>query len=547
MMKRLLCLVLCLMLAIPAALAETADTLPKLFARQLAGGNGARGYISISASGVADWLNLLLPFTASDIQVRAIGQKQGDMSETVTDDDDWQIHLYVKVSEGNGVGCTWVYGDPHGMYFQSELLPDTLLTIPVDNVHLLYQLFRGDFSGLFFAFDPMNLAAPGANGNASAYKPVADVLGIPEETWTAEWLPVLDKYFIYLDLWLAGYGEAGIGSETDGSMTMAASYTIPAEDFKDAAKYIIGQMMYDNDLLELLQPYVTMEQRITYLNPQMLYFYQACIDALPLNGDLVLSREMSALGVVVSTTVELPLPPLPDELTSAVGSTAQALFQLPYADLLDGVDRLTMTQTGAERTMKLSGSKRTITLTAVEETKDETTLLNGTISIVPAEDAQEAALNAGFSYSFAHRIYQDEKYLNHDTTEFSLAITPADADAAFQAVALAYTLDYRNNPNQQESPVQINLNVDAALPDANLSVEAVMRITTQMTMETLSTSGAQDATQLTDEQKAAMLGEFVLNMANTMSSLNASDAAEAVADAPALPAAEPTSVPPVGE
>ena len=74
-----------------------------------------------------------------------------------------------------------------------------------------------------------------------------------------------------------------------------------------------------------------------------------------------------------------------------------------------------------------------------------------------------------------------------------------------------------------------------------------MRITTQMTMETLSTSGAQDATQLTDEQKAAMLGEFVLNLANTMSSLNASDAAEAAADAPALPAAEPTSVPPVGE
>ena len=49
-MKRILCLLLCLMLMIPSAIGETADTLSKRFARQLTSGNGIRGYLSLTAS-----------------------------------------------------------------------------------------------------------------------------------------------------------------------------------------------------------------------------------------------------------------------------------------------------------------------------------------------------------------------------------------------------------------------------------------------------------------------------------------------------------------
>lgn len=560
MMKRLLCLVLCLMLAIPAALAETADTLPKRFVRQLTGGNGARGYLSISASGVAEWLNLLLPFTASEIQIRAIGQKQGDMSETIDDDDNWQVKLFVKDSEDKEVGTTWLYGNPQGVYFQSELLPDTLLTIPVAKVNPLYQLFRGEFSDLFFAFDPMELDAPGANGNASAYTAVAEVLDIPEDTWTAEWLPVLDKYFTHLDLWLAGYGESSIVSENAGSLTMSASFTIPVEDLKAEAKYIIGQMMYDNDLQNLLLPHVTMEQRITYLNPQMLYFYEACIDALKLSGNVVLSREMSAMGEVVSTTVELPLPPLPDELTEAAGKAAKQLLQLPDENLLAGMERFVMKQSGKKKTITLSGSQRTVTLNGIDIAENENaTDISGTISIVPVQGSQESAVTAAFSYSCAQRTWQDDKYLNHDTTEFAMALEPTDVDAKFQPISLAWTLDYRNNPNQHDSPVQINLNADVTLPDAQVTAEAVLRITTQMSMETLPTAGAEDFGKLTDERKDALLNNLVLNMASAMSSLNGGETAAveptatdlpAATDPPAatdLPAAEATSIPPMSE
>ena len=540
MLKRFLCIMLCLMLVIPVALAETADTLPKRFVRQLSGGNGARGYISVQASGVAEWLDVLMPFTATDIQVRAIGEKQGDLSESINDDDEWQIKFYAKDPDGKEAGTTWLFGDPKGVYFQSELLPDTLLKVPVEQVHLLYQLFKGEFSELFFAFDPMAMKQPATNGNVTAYQAIANVLGIDEAVWTAKWLPVLEKYFQHLELWLAGYGESSILSEDAGKLTMSASYTIPAEEFKTEAKYIIGQMMYDNELQELLIPHVTMEQRITYLNPQMVYFYEACIDSLAIEGDITLSREMSAMGEVVSSTISLPLPGLPEKVTAPVNAAMQKLLNLPYADLMDGAVRLTLHQNGSERQVTVQSKQRTLTVKAVETAEENDTALAGTVEILPAEGAQEQSVAAAFTMSSGHRIWQDEKYLDHDTTEMEFSVKPVNEDSeAFKPVSVAVALDYRNNPNQQDSPVQVNLNVNAELPDAMVAVEAVMRITTQLAMEQPSSEGAKDTSLLTENEVNDLKQLFVCNAAALVASLYGETMEETTP--------ESTEVPPVTE
>lgn len=564
MMKRILCLALCLMLALPAALAETADTLPKKFARQLTGGNGIRGKLSLTASGVADWLNVLLPFTAADIQIRAIGEKQGDMSADVDDDDDWQIKLYVEDSEGQEAGTTWLYGDPNGMYFQSELLPGTHLMLPVEQVNLLYQIFKGEYTELFFAFDPMGMKEPGANGNVSAYQPVADMLGIPAEEWEASWMPVLEKYLLQLDLWLASYGDSAFETGDSGSMTMSATYTIPADALKKEAKYIIGQMLYDTELQNLLLPYVTMEQRITYLNSSMLYFYEACIDQLPLEGDIVLSREMSGLGENVSMSVELPLPALPDTLTAPIGEVAAAAFELPYNDLLAGMKRVAFTQKDNERTITIMGDKRTITLTAMESMPDEyTTVASGALRIMPNIGVDENSLSAVYSCTHSHNIWQDENYLDHDKTAFQLKVEPdlsmlseddpfRNTYVNFAPISLDLSVDYRNNSYQENSAVQVNVDAAAKLPDAEVAMALVMRITTKIPMNTLPTAGAEDFGTLTEERKAALLDTLTANAVQTMANLNAVPEATVVPAADPVeteeaPAAEPTTVPPANE
>lgn len=562
MMKRILCLALCLMLAIPAALAETADTLPKKFARQLTGGNGIRGKLSLTASGVAEWLNVLLPFTAADIQMRAVGEKQGDMSATVTDDDDWQIKLYVEDSEGQEAGTTWLYGDPAGVYFQSELLPGNRLMLPVEQVNLLYQIFKGEYAEMFFAFDPMGMTGTGANGNVAAYEAVADMLGIPADEWEANWMPVLEKYLLQLDLWLTSFGGTDVQSGESGAMTMSATYNIPADALKKEAKYIIGQMLFDNELMTLLLPYVTMEQRITYLNPSMLYFYEACIDQLPLEGDIVLSREMSGLGENVSMSVELPLPVLPDTLMAPVGEVAAAAFKLPYNDLLAGMKRVAFTQMDEVRTITLTGDKRSITLTATETMPDEyTSAVSGALRIMPNIGVDENSLSAAYSCTYSHNVWQDENYLDHDMTAFQLKVEPdlsmlseddpfRNTYVNFAPIALEWSVDYRNNSYQANSAVQVNVNAAAKLPDADVAMDLVMRITTKVPMTTLPTAGAEDFNVLTEERKAALLDQLTTNAVQTMANLNAPVPEATVvpaAEAEEAPAAEPTTVPPANE
>lgn len=567
-MKKFLCIVLSAMLLFSFAAAETADTLQKKFVRQLTAGYGVRGYASIRAFGAAEWLNMLLPFTATDVQIRAIGEMQRDMSENVMDDDDWQIKLFAENSAGQEVGTTWIFGDPAGMYFQSELLPGETLSVPVEQIHLLYQLFKGEYADIFFAFDPYALKEPGANGNVSAYGAVAELLGIEEEVWENEWFPVLEKYLLHLDLWLSSYGDPSFVTGESGSLTMEATYTIPAADLKAEAKYIIGQMLFDNDFQNLMLPYVTMEQRVTYLNPGMVYFYEACIDALPLEGDVVLSREMSSQGDIVSTKVVLPIPPLPETLTIPIGEAVAKMLELPYDDLLAGMNLLTIIQAGGEKSLMLSGEKRLVEVKALETPVDEHTIgLDGTLRIMPNVGVDENTVSAAFSYSYGNRVWQDENYLDHDTTTFDFSIEPdldmlseddpfRNAYVDFAPLALNYTVDYRNNPYQENSAVQINIDGKAKLPDAELNLEMVLRITTKLAMTQLSAEGAKSLLNMTDADCAEILTTMTTNAVNMMANLGASVSAEVPEAAPTAvpteapaddPVAEPTAVPPMTE
>ena len=560
-MKRVLCLLLCLMLIVPFAVAETADTLPKRFARQLSGGNGVRGYARITASGLADWLSVLLPFTATDIQIRAIGEKQGEMSEDILDDDDWQVRFYAENSAKQEVGTTYLYGDPKGVYLQSELLPGTVLSVPVEKTHLLYEFFRGDWTDLFFSFDPMDMKADGANGNASSYEAIGRVLGVSAEEWEAKWMPVLEKYFLYLDLWLAGYGEPSMVSGEDvGSLRMTATYTIPVEDLKKEAKYIIGLMLYDNDLQSLLLPYVTMEQRVTYLNPTMVYFYEACIDALDMEGDIILSREMSAMGEVTNATVSLPLPTLPETVTDPADEMIANLFGLDDTKWLSEVDRVVVNQYGFEKNITLNGEKRTITISATAiDAVEDANAWKGTVKVIPNAGVEENALSASFACSVGHKIWQDDKYLDHDTSKFSFEINPAldnlDADDPFrssyievQPIAVSLSVDYRNNPNQANSAVQINVDVDANLPDAQVQAAIVLRITNPIEMKALPTTGTENFTQLSAERKDELLQLLIANAVQTMSTLNADVLPAQAETAPqATATVVPPAAPPAGE
>lgn len=548
--NRILCLTLAFLLAFSAAMAETADTantLPKKFLRQLTGGNGLRGKVSLTASGVADWLNVLLPFTATEIQIHALGEKQGDLYAETIIDDEWQIKLYAENSNEQEVGTTWIYGDGDALYLSSELLPDTLLTLPVAQVNLLYQVFRGEYADLFFAFDPLSLTQPGANGNASAYEAVAKLLGVSEQVWADKWQPVLEKYFVHLDRWLSDYGTPAFVTGDEGGVTVSATYTIPADALKAEAKYLVGQMLHDSELLTLLSEQVAPEVKTTYLDPALLYYYEACIDALALQGDVILTRALSAQGDTVHAMVALPLPALPASLTQPIGQLIADAFGLPYTDLLDGMNRISFTQDGDEMTISLTGTKRSLALTAIESAVDEnTTAQSGSLRVSPNVGVTEDSLSARYTCTYGHRLWQDEGYVDHDTTTFALTVEP-DLDMLspddpfrnlyvdFTPLQIELTTDYRNNSFKENSAVQVNVSAAVKLPDAEVAMELVLRITTRLTMSNLPTAGAESLTDLTAERKAALVAQLTENAVSAMAGLNAAQPESTVVPAADTP------------
>lgn len=560
-MKRFLLILMCLMLVAPAALAATDTTPTKKFRQQVVtGGNGIRGTVTLSASGVAEWVDVLLPFTATTLQVRAIGEKQGDMTSIVSDDDDWQVKLYAKDAEGSQRAVTYLYGTPEGMWFQSELLPETLLSLPVRNVQLLYQLIDGELPALLTSFDPFGLnKAEKASGNTAAYSAMAELLQISPDEWATQWEPVLAKYYTELDMWLSMYASEPVIAGSTGSLTMSTSYSIPAENLKDEAKYIIGLMIYDSELQNLLLPHVTMEQRMLYLNPSLVYFYEYCIEQLPLSGNIILKREMTAKGETIGMSVSLPLTALPEEMTKPAGEMIAGLFSLPYTDILSGIERITFTQSGGDVSITVASPQRSISFIIDDAASNaETVHWDGFVRITPAVGNDEPPLSAAFTYKTSHKLWEDEEWVKHEDYTCFVSIEPdfslTDADDPFRSsyvdfppVCVEAELAYSLQTDKANRPVDLDLMVKAVLPDAEVTVNADLRTTSPWAHDVLPMEGGEELLKLTAERSRELLKQLAENAAavvNEMAAL-AVPAATEVPDPAVEPQAAPTAVPPL--
>lgn len=530
-MKRFLCMLICSMLLASTAFAADEITLPEKFRHQFATkGNGLRGTASITASGVADWLDMLLPLTAAPINVRLIGVAQGEIE--IPGDEEWQLKLYTEDDQDHERGVTYLYSDGHALYLMSELLPQNLLTLPMDDPGLPFNMLNGDFISTLIDIDPASVKNQAAGENDTFYDVLSRLMKVTPAEYETEWAPVLDKYFSELDMWLTGYGSAPVVSGSTGSMTMKSSYTIPVSDLKAMTKQIIGMILYDYELQELLAPHFTLEEQTLYLNPALSYYYEACIDMLPLSGNIVFEREMTARGENIGMSVSLPIPELPADLSAAAGKAAASLLQLPYENLLSGMERLTIRQSGEEASLTLSGALRSINVSVDESaTNAETATYRGFLSINPAAGVNENPLSAAFEYKKSHTLWQDEDGAPRDDTAYSFRLEPdvsmLDADDPFRnsyiqfdPISIDLAMEYYSKSKANDKATQLKLICDALLPDASVSVTMMIRTTSPWVMIDLPVEAAETVKGMSSERAAQIATEFIGNVIQTVTSLN---------------------------
>ena len=405
MLKRILSVLLCAALLLGGtALAAKEDdyTLPELLYQQFAVQDyPIRGSVAVTASGTASWLDFLLPLTASTLHVRLLN---------LEDSDDFQYQVFSQDDSGNQQGLTQLYRVGDTLYLRTDVLSDVLLSMPL---------------------------AESAKSNPSFYSVLAEMMAQPDILWESMWQPALEEYLNELELWLADYAAEPDTMTENGELVMRVSYVIPADDVKEQTKLMWKQALYDETLLTLLRPMMTEEQQAAYLNPALGYFYDACIDALPLSGDLRLSRKFSARGDTLSVAVALPLP------QNAWGYTT-----------------LTFRQEGSTTALVLNSATQTLTFSMASADGNQNAI-TGSISSVPAAFVTDAkTLQAKFTLTSQHSETQDSDGTRHDDSAWTLTIEP-DTDGAeaadlvtFEPITAELSLQY-STESREGAPIQL--------------------------------------------------------------------------------------------
>lgn len=522
-MKKVLCLLLCLMLTaavLPASAVEY--SLVEKLQRQIDFGNGLKGTLTLSFDGDAKWLQLIAPLNGVTWQIRSIQDKN--------DPNVFQRQIYTLNGEEQ-VGLTQLYGDGQAMYLRSALLPETVLSL--------------NTSG-----DTLDHLAGRNGGAVNWYSAAANIMSLPETSWNDYWTPVLARYEESLQAWLDSFaGAPSVKRDANGEATLLIRCDIPADALKAKLKSVIAEVLEDPELIDLLKGQMSPEQQETYLNRFLTYHYDQQIDALPLEKDIVWERELTAMGETIRSTMIFPV-----------------------ANIIDGFAELRIEQVREITTVSLTGEKGELTYVA------ETTMASaedekhaGRVRWIPADAAQEPMAIA-FETSKTLTSYTEEDTRGHDLTTLSIKLRQDEnapalegrTYAAFEPVEISAQI-HIHSKNANLNPTTLEVNASAVWADAQLDAAFQIKTYSPWVMEALPTEGARDVSGMKQEELAEALGNLCMNGLLTLMSMQGTQPAEVPAqptEAPAAPdvtdapaeatqapaapveaTAEPTSVP----
>lgn len=491
-MKKLICLLLTLALALACtqAFAKVEYTLLEKWQRQVDFGNGIKGTLTLNASGQADWARLLAPLCDVPIQLRAIHE-----------DSTFQYRAYVEKGE-ELLGMTQLYGDDQAVYLKSDLLPDTLLTLPTGG-------------------DVLNtLAGATSQNNPTLYSAMLSLLNVPQTSWDGKWAPALAPYETAIELWLENYASApSVLRGQDGSATVLVRYDVPAQAVKAQIKGLWANVVQDGTLLPLLEGEMNQAQQSTYLDANWQYYYDQMIDALPLEGSVILEREMTAKGDALRTDMTFPL-------------------------AWNGWTSLNIHQAGENTSLALTGADKELALELTQTAAAEgAAAYTGLLRYVPA-DKEQKALALAFNLAETKTSAVDEDTRSHDITSWALTIGP-DAEhtgEGWQEVTpaeLALQV-HLHSKSQQSSPVTVDVNANVKLPDGELGVKLHLITRSKWVLDTLPTDGAVNVADLSTQEVSQKLIDLGLNGLTAIQRMNQESAAEGL---PATPTDVTTQAP----
>ena len=457
-MKRSICLMLSMLMLLISVSASAAhyQTLPEKFSQQLNKGSGLKGAMTMTVSGEAEWVKLISPLSGVQVQLRAMHNTDGTFEYT----------MYAEPGENIQAGLTQIYGDADHAYLRSDLLLDTVLTLPL----------HGDVIS--------SLTGIG-NEQPTWYSVLSRMHEIDSDTFAREWQPVLAPYEQQIELWLGDYAEAPSVDYAATGTTMDICYRIPADGLRSGMKQLLPMVLNDEKLLKLLRTCMTDEQYAAYLNTDVIWYYEGLIDALQLPEDITLQRTLSAQGDILSSKMVFPL--------SGAGDW----------------QKLSITQQDAHTTWQLTGVENQVKLILTDGNENEA---EGTL----AYEVGENAFAVDFVLTKEASEYQDEETRSHELTDWKLDFCQAAdlTDVKYAEVdpstVMVRTHYYSKNADNQSTTLEIA--VSAELTDAQLTFAGRFRTSSPWDLTAgLPTDGAASLAEMTEAQRAEIIEDLARN------------------------------------
>ena len=111
-----------------------------------------------------------------------------------------------------------------------------------------------------------------------------------------------------IEVWISAFKSSNtIQSSETLTPRLTQEYHIPVSTLFNAAANLVRTLTEDDAAMEYFRKTLTAEQIDTYLNPDLAYYYLDAMKNLNLEGDIIFTKTVSALGETIESSLTLPL------------------------------------------------------------------------------------------------------------------------------------------------------------------------------------------------------------------------------------------------
>lgn len=289
-MKKCLCILLCVLLALPlTGLAKATDaSILELLNRQIEANTSYRVQLSGSVSGSAPffadpdtWESLRLLLPEVSLNATFVRSKAADtLGNTQT-----RLMLY---RANQKLSTLTVTGQGSRSYLSGDVLGDQVLSIPRD---------ANDLSMLLF---------PSEEGAWPSLSRALYAVVSADSDWQSQFDTALEPYYAQLSAWLQQSTQMTLERGADGTMRTVSTAVFTMRQAAQEAEELLRTLYQDETLLGLLRQRFSAEEAAAYLEPGMLPVFVSALEQMASEQQLTLTRAFTAEGALIRETLELP-------------------------------------------------------------------------------------------------------------------------------------------------------------------------------------------------------------------------------------------------